>query len=163
MSQLKIWLLFLQFSKPNLDKSAPVIHNSVPWRDKSGLTRFPANESPRRTGLRSSLSTKSGFTSLYLKSPVHVVPPPANRWQKLGLVWKNRKKISQIFNDYLCLPLFLLFILCLSVYCTAWKLVGVVVVAFTWFICILTIYTFSTARAFTLFLAGALFYSACSS
>ncbi len=28
-----------------------------------------------------------------------------------GLVWKNRKKISKIFNDYLCLPFFLLFIL----------------------------------------------------
>jgi hypothetical protein len=33
---------------------------------------------------------------------------PANRRQKLGLVWRNRKKISQIFNDYLCLPFFLL-------------------------------------------------------
>jgi hypothetical protein len=27
------------------------------------------------------------------------------------LVWKNRKKISQIINDYLCLPFFLLIIL----------------------------------------------------
>ncbi len=32
---------------------------------------------------------------------------------KLGLVWRNRKKISQIINDYLYLPFFLLFILCL--------------------------------------------------
>jgi hypothetical protein len=29
-----------------------------------------------------------------------------NRWQKLGLVWRNRKKISQIINDYLYLPFF---------------------------------------------------------
>ncbi len=35
----------------------------------------------------------------------------ANRRQKLGLVWRNRKKISQIINDYLCLPFFLLIIL----------------------------------------------------
>jgi hypothetical protein len=40
---------------------------------------------------------------------------PANRRQKLGLVWKNRKKISQIINDYLCLPFFLLIILCRQV------------------------------------------------
>jgi hypothetical protein len=32
-----------------------------PIEHKSGLTRFPANESPRRTGLRSSLSAKSSF------------------------------------------------------------------------------------------------------
>ncbi len=36
---------------------------------------------------------------------------PANRRQKLGLVWRNRKKISQIINDCLCLPFFLLIIL----------------------------------------------------
>ncbi len=30
--------------------------------------------------------------------------------EKLGLVWRNRKKISQIINDYLYLPFFLLFI-----------------------------------------------------
>jgi hypothetical protein len=35
----------------------------------------------------------------------------ANRLQKLGLVWRNRKKISQIINDYLHLPFFLLIIL----------------------------------------------------
>ncbi len=35
--------------------------HSVPQRDKSGLTGFPANESPRRTGLHSSISVKSGF------------------------------------------------------------------------------------------------------
>ncbi len=35
----------------------------------------------------------------------------ANRWQKLGLVCRNRKKISQIFNAYLYLPFFLLTIL----------------------------------------------------
>ncbi len=31
--------------------------------------------------------------------------------KKLGLVWRNRKKISQIINDYLYLPFFLLIIL----------------------------------------------------
>ncbi len=35
-----------------------------------------------------------------------------NRWQKLGLVWRNRKKISQIIKDYFYLPFFLLIILC---------------------------------------------------
>jgi hypothetical protein len=35
----------------------------------------------------------------------------ANRRQKLGLVWRNRKKISQIIKDYFCLPFFLLIIL----------------------------------------------------
>jgi hypothetical protein len=35
--------------------------HSAPWRDDSGLTRFPANESARRTGLHSSLSEKSSF------------------------------------------------------------------------------------------------------
>jgi hypothetical protein len=35
----------------------------------------------------------------------------ANRGEKLGLVWRNRKKISQIINDCLYLPFFLLIIL----------------------------------------------------
>jgi hypothetical protein len=35
----------------------------------------------------------------------------ANRGEKLGLVWRNIKKISQIINDYLYL-LFFLIILC---------------------------------------------------
>jgi hypothetical protein len=35
----------------------------------------------------------------------------ANRQQKLGLVRRNRKKISQIINAYLYLPFFLLTIL----------------------------------------------------
>ncbi len=35
----------------------------------------------------------------------------ANRRPKLGLVWRNRKKISQIIKDYLYLPFFLLIIL----------------------------------------------------
>jgi hypothetical protein len=35
----------------------------------------------------------------------------ANRGGKLGLVWRNRKKISQIINDYLYLLFFLLIIL----------------------------------------------------
>ncbi len=41
---------------------------------------------------------------------------PANRRQKLGLVWRNRKKICQIINDCLCLPFFLLIILCIIHY-----------------------------------------------
>jgi hypothetical protein len=40
----------------------------------------------------------------------------ASRGQKLGLVWRNRKKISQIINDYLYLPFFLLIILCLKLF-----------------------------------------------
>jgi hypothetical protein len=32
----------------------------------------------------------------------------ASRGEKLGLVWRNRKKISQIINNYLFLPFFLL-------------------------------------------------------
>jgi hypothetical protein len=36
----------------------------------------------------------------------------ANRRQKLGLVWRNEKKISQIIKDYFYLPFFLLIILC---------------------------------------------------
>jgi hypothetical protein len=35
----------------------------------------------------------------------------ANRQQKLGFVWRNRKKISQINKDNFCLPFFLLIIL----------------------------------------------------
>jgi hypothetical protein len=37
----------------------------------------------------------------------------ANSRQKLGLVWRNRKKICQIINAYLYFPFFLLLILCL--------------------------------------------------
>jgi hypothetical protein len=36
----------------------------------------------------------------------------ANIRQKLDLVWRNRKKISQIIKDYFYLPFFLLNILC---------------------------------------------------
>jgi hypothetical protein len=39
----------------------------------------------------------------------------ANRRQKLGLVRRNRKKISQIIKDYFYLPVFLLIILWLNV------------------------------------------------
>jgi hypothetical protein len=35
----------------------------------------------------------------------------ANRRQNLGLVWRNRKKISQIIKDYFYIPFFLLIIL----------------------------------------------------
>ncbi len=34
--------------------------------------------------------------------------------EKLGLVWRNWKKISQIINDYVHLPFFLSFILCFT-------------------------------------------------
>jgi hypothetical protein len=40
----------------------------------------------------------------------------ANRRQKLGLVWRIRKKISQIIKDYFYLPFFLLIILCCAVF-----------------------------------------------
>jgi hypothetical protein len=36
----------------------------------------------------------------------------SNRGGKLGLVWRKRKKISQMINDYLYLPFFLLIISC---------------------------------------------------
>jgi hypothetical protein len=38
----------------------------------------------------------------------------ANIRQKLGLVWRNRKKISQIIKEYFYLPFFLLIILWLG-------------------------------------------------
>ncbi len=40
----------------------------------------------------------------------------ANIRQKLGLVWRNRKKISQIFKDFFYLQFFLLIILWSSLY-----------------------------------------------
>ncbi len=42
------------------------------------------------------------------KSPA---PGPVKQTAKLGLVWRNKKKISQIINAYLYLPFFLLIIL----------------------------------------------------
>jgi hypothetical protein len=39
---------------------------------------------------------------------------PGNRRQKLGLVLRNRKKISQISNAYLYLPFFLLIVYTIS-------------------------------------------------
>jgi hypothetical protein len=39
----------------------------------------------------------------------------ANRWQKLGLAWRKRKKISQIINNYLFLSFFLLIIFWVAV------------------------------------------------
>jgi hypothetical protein len=38
----------------------------------------------------------------------------ANKGEKFGLVWRNRKKISQTINDYLYLLFFLLIILWLE-------------------------------------------------
>ena len=48
----------------------------------------------------------------------------ANSRQKPGLVWRNRKKISQIIKDYFYLPFFLLIILCYHPKKTADKLVS---------------------------------------
>jgi hypothetical protein len=39
---------------------------------------------------------------------------PGKQTQKLGLVWRNMNKISQIINAYLYLPFFLLIILCIQ-------------------------------------------------
>jgi hypothetical protein len=44
----------------------------------------------------------------------------ANMRQKLGLVWRNRKKISQIFKDYFYLPLLPLNYFMLSPKWTVW-------------------------------------------
>ncbi len=54
--------------------------NSNGWNIPiSGLTRFPTNESFRRTGLHLSLSEKSScFTSLHLRSLFHFVQPPVS-------------------------------------------------------------------------------------
>jgi hypothetical protein len=42
----------------------------------------------------------------------------ANIRQKLGLVWRNRKKISQIIKDYFYLPFFLYYFMSSSLlYC----------------------------------------------
>ncbi len=40
----------------------------------------------------------------------------ANIPQKLGLVWRNRKKISQIIKDYFYLPFFILIFLWGEIY-----------------------------------------------
>jgi hypothetical protein len=40
-----------------------------------------------------------------------LAPGPGKQTAKLGLVWRNRKKISQIINAYLYFPFFLLIIL----------------------------------------------------
>jgi hypothetical protein len=46
----------------------------------------------------------------------------ANRQQKLGLVWRNRKKISQTIKDYFYLPFFLLIILwCRDIQLAGWS------------------------------------------
>ncbi len=48
----------------------------------------------------------------------------ANIRQKLGLVWRNRKKISQIIKDYFYLLFFLLIILLLTLSPTALGRIG---------------------------------------
>jgi hypothetical protein len=50
-----------------------------------------------------------GFYVLFCLIPYFM--DQANRRQKLGLVWRIRKKISQIIKDYFYLPFFLLIIL----------------------------------------------------
>jgi hypothetical protein len=42
----------------------------------------------------------------------------ANRGEKHGLIWRNRKKISQIIKDFFYLPFFLLIILWYTLYST---------------------------------------------
>jgi hypothetical protein len=75
-------------------------------------------KSPSQMG---SLSINNSVTNISrlgtFKTPQRLNPKksnwdPAKRGEKLGLVWRNRKKISQIIYDYLCLPFFLLIILC---------------------------------------------------
>jgi hypothetical protein len=46
-----------------------------PMEGYKWFSQIPANESLRKTGLHLFLSAKSSFTSLHLRSPVHVVPP----------------------------------------------------------------------------------------
>jgi hypothetical protein len=55
-------------------ESKATLPHSVPWRGVRGFSRFTANESLRRTGLHLYLSANPVFTSLYLRSPVHIVP-----------------------------------------------------------------------------------------
>jgi hypothetical protein len=45
----------------------------------------------------------------------------ANIWQKLGLVWRNGKKISQIIKDDFYLPFFLLITLCTPGINQSWR------------------------------------------
>ncbi len=71
------------FSRHFLGIFAPFLYNpesrqprslySVLQRDISGFSRFPANESLRRTGLHSFLSAKSIF---YLPESIAMLPPP---------------------------------------------------------------------------------------
>jgi hypothetical protein len=56
----------------------------------------------------------SFFCCLYIKNGRKVQLGPGKQRQKLGLVWRIRKKISQIIKDYFYLPFFLLIILCIS-------------------------------------------------
>ncbi len=79
--------MHLEFT-PTLTAEQPLLGYSMPYvgyiatlhpfgriEGQKWFDQIPANESPKRAGLHSSLSAKSNFTSLYLKSPVYVVPP----------------------------------------------------------------------------------------
>ncbi len=56
-----------------------------------------------------------------------------NRRQNLSLVWRNRKKISQIIKDYFYLPFFLLIILWLKDKHHCMLLYAMFVYLFHWF------------------------------
>jgi hypothetical protein len=60
----------------------------------SGFSRFSANESLKRTGLYLSFSAKSSFTSLHLRSPVHVESPLIENggWFKLAFAERDKKQ-----------------------------------------------------------------------
>jgi len=49
----------------------------------------------------------------WIRNSIKIQLGPDKQREKLGLVWRNIKKISQIINDYLYLPFFFL-IVCLS-------------------------------------------------
>ncbi len=50
----------------------------------------------------------------WIRNSRNVQLGPGQQRRKLGLVWRNRKKISQIINDFFCLPFFLFIILWLG-------------------------------------------------
>jgi hypothetical protein len=56
------------------------------------------------------LKTLQRLKQEWQKSPA--LGPGKTDGKKLGLFWRNRKKISQIINVYLYFPFFLLIILC---------------------------------------------------
>ena len=55
------WSWICLYSAALCTESVATLPPFGPKRDKSGLTRYPANESPRRTGLHWSISAKTSF------------------------------------------------------------------------------------------------------